>query len=289
MTDATALDITPTAGALGAIVRGLDLHADVSDADIAAIQRALLDYKVIFLPDQHLDRDQHVALGRRFGDLESFHPSDEDIDDPDKTHPEVLSLRSEQGLIADLWHTDVTWSETPPVASLVRMELTPDHGGDTIWSNQAAAFAALSAPMREMLLGLTAVHTGRPLGHPNLRATHPVVRAHPETGEACLYVNRQFTKYIAELSPGEGDALLTYLFNWCEQPQFTYRHQWSKGTVAMWDNRCTMHYVVNDFVGPRILERVTITGDDPQPAGDVRWPAYKVTGVSASAGPTLMR
>jgi taurine dioxygenase len=272
------------------VVRGIDLSADLADDEIGAIRRALLDHKVIFMPGQHLDRDQHVALGRRFGDLEFFHPSAEsDEVDPDKTHPELLSLRSEEGLIADLWHTDVTWLDSPPVASLARMVLTPDHGGDTMWSNQALAYANLTAPMREMLLGLTAVHSAAAIGHPGRRATHPVVRTIPETGEPCLYVNRQFTSHIVELSPGESDALLPYLFAWSEQPRFTCRHHWSEGTVAMWDNRCTMHYVVNDFREPRILERVTVMGDDPQPAGDPNWPAYEISGISASAGAAIMR
>jgi len=283
------LDVQPVSGALGALVHGVDLSA-MHDDQVGVLWDLLLTHKVLFLPEQHLDREEHVALGRRFGALETFHPAAGDgMVDQDATHPEVLALRSEQGLIADLWHTDVTWSASPPVASVVRMVQTPEWGGDTMWSNQALAFRSLTAPMREMLLGLSARHSGYVIGHPEHKATHPVVRSHPETGEPCLFVNRQFTRHIEELAPGESDALLQYLFGWCEQPQFTCRHHWSAGTVAIWDNRCTMHYVVNDFTDLRHLERVTVMGDSPEPAGDLRWPTFRVEGISASAGPALMR
>lgn len=284
----TELEITPVAGSLGAEIRGLDLRT-TTDQVAAAIHAALLQYQVVFLPDQHLDRDGHVAFARHFGDLEVFHSQVDQGENADTAHPEVLPLRSEQGLIADVWHTDVTWAPSPPKASIVRMVETPLAGGDTMWSNQTAAFEGLTAPMQELLLGLTALHTGRVLGKPHDRAVHPVVRTHPETARSSLYVNRQFTSHIIELSPGESDALLTYLHAWSEQPQFTCRYPWTVGTVAMWDNRCTQHYVVNDFREPRTLERVTVLGDDPQPAGDIRWPAYDAGAMSAAAAPAILR
>lgn len=285
------LEVTPIGGCLGAELRGVDLSGALTDADIDAIRSAMVEHQVVFLPGQHLDRDAHVAFARRFGELEVFHASAESgrIEDDGATHPELLSLRSESGQIADLWHTDVTWTESPPLQSIVQMVETPTHGGDTMWSNQVAAFAALAAPMRDMLLGLTAVHTGRSLGLAKRRAVHPVVRVHPDTGAPCLYVNRQFTQHIVELSPTESDALLAFLLPWCEQPQFTCRYRWTAGTVAMWDNRVTQHHVVNDFEGTRVLERATVKGDLPEPAGDTRWPAYEVAGVSAAASAALLR
>ncbi len=281
------LEVKKLAGALGAELGGIDLSVDLDGASVDSIWAQVLEHQVVFFPDQHLDRDQHVALGRCFGALEKFLPGG--VADSDDEHPELLSLRSEEGRIADLWHTDVTWSETPPVASVVRMVQTPGSGGDTMWSNQELAFAALTQPMQEMLIGLTAQHTGRPIGQPDSRARHPVVRVHPETGVPALFVNRQFTQYVVELSPDENDVLLPFLFDWCEREPFTCRYRWSEGTVAIWDNRNTMHYVVNDFTEPRVLERVTLTGDEPQPYGPTTWPAYEVEGISAAAGRTLMR
>ena len=279
-----ALSVTPVTGALGAEVSGLDLR-DVTDATLDDLQTLLLEHLVLFFPDQHLDRDEHVAFGHRFGELEVFHPNVTSED----THPEILSLRSEKGLIADVWHTDVTWSDSPPIASIVRMVETPPHGGDTMWSNQYLAYETLTDPLRELLSGLTACHTATCMGHSDRRATHPVVREHPETGRACLYVNRQFTSHIVELAPQESDALLDLLYPWSEQPQFCCRYHWTAGTVAMWDNRCTQHYVVNDFDAARTLERVTVMGDNPEPAADLRWSAYDYGEMSAAAAPALLR
>ena len=285
---ATDLDINPIGGSLGAEVLHLDVR-DVDDVAVAAIQAALLDHKVLFFPGQGLDRDGHVAFARHFGELEVFHSQVDQGHDADLAHPEVLPLRSTHGLIADVWHTDVTWAPSPPKASIVHMVETPSKGGDTMWSNQSAAFAGLTAPMQELLVGLTAVHTGRVLGKPGDRATHPVVRTHPDTGQPALYVNRQFTSHIVELSPGESDTLLGYLYSWSEQPQFTCRYRWTEGTLAMWDNRCTQHYVVNDFDEPRTLERVTVLGDDPQPAAPPRWPAFDSGSLSAASAPSILR
>jgi taurine dioxygenase len=138
--------------------------------------------------------------------------------------------------------------------------------------------------MQELLLGLTAVHTAEVFGQPDVTAEHPVVRRHPDTGRPSLFVNRQFTKRILELSAGESDALLRHLWDFSEQPQFNCRYSWAEGTIGIWDNRATQHYVVNDFDGPRSISRVTIIGDDPQPAGDVgRWERYTPQRFSAAA------
>jgi len=281
------MDTIRIGGTLGAEVHGVDLTGPVDDATGKAIDDALLEHKVLFFPGQHLDRDQHVAFGRRFGELEVFHPQAR-VDGED-THPEILSLRSDKGLIADVWHTDVTWMPSPPVASIVNMVQTPNHGGDTLWSNQEAAYAALTAPMKELLSGLTACNSGRIIGRGDAKADHPVVRRHPVTGTPGLYVNRQFTTHIVELSPQESDALLPMLFAWCEQPRFHVRYHWSAGTVAVWDNRCTMHHVANDFDGTRVLERVTVLGDEPEPAAELRWEAYDYGHLSAAAGDAIWR
>jgi taurine dioxygenase len=274
----TTLTARPIAGSLGAELHGLDL-ANLDDAGYEQLRDALRRHMVVFLPDQHLTPEQHIALGRRFGEIE-IHPF---IQKLDEDHPEIVLLRSEQGMIADVWHTDVTFSPNPPLFSILNMLQCPPSGGDTMWSNQALVYESLSAPMRELLLGFTAVNHAAVFGHPETRAEHPVVRVHPETGRASLFVNRQFTDRIVQLSRGESDALLAYLYSFSEQPQFNCRYSWTEGTIGIWDNRTTQHYVVNDFDGPRALTRVTILGDHPEPAGDTtRWPAYAPRGMSAA-------
>jgi taurine dioxygenase len=125
-------------------------------------------------------------------------------------------------------------------------------------------------PLRELVEGLTAVHTASTFGHPEQHATHPVVRTHPDTGRRSLFVNRTFTSHIPELRRTESDALLAYLFTWSEQPAFQCRYRWAEGTIGIWDNRCTQHYAVPDYEGRRRIERVTVIGDVPQ-GGTARW------------------
>jgi taurine dioxygenase len=273
----TTLTARRIAGSLGAELHGLDL-AHLDDAGYEQLRAALREHMVVFLPDQHLTSEQHVALGHRFGEIE-VHPFLPKFED----HPEIVVLESERGMVADVWHTDVTFSASPPLFSILNMLQCPPSGGDTMWSNQALVYESLSAPIRELLLGLTAVNNAAVFGHPETTAEHPVVRTHPETGRASLFVNRQFTDRIVQLSRGESDALLGYLYAFSEQPQFNCRYSWSEGTIGIWDNRTTQHYVVNDFDGPRALTRVTILGDDPFAAGDTaRWSAFQPKNTSAA-------
>jgi alpha-ketoglutarate-dependent taurine dioxygenase len=275
------LTVRPVSGALGAELRGLDL-GELDDEGFAQLRAALRDHLVVFLPDQHLSPEAHRDLGRRFGELE-IHPY---LPKLDQEYPEIVVLESERGMIADVWHTDVTFAASPPLFSVLHMQVCPPVGGDTMWTNQHLVYESLSAPLREMLLGLTAVHTAAVFGHPEQQAEHPVVRVHPETGRPSLFVNRQFTHHIVQLSRGESDVLLQYLWAFSEQPQFTCRRSWTPGTVGIWDNRATQHYVVNDFDAPRVLSRVTVLGDEPRPAGDIgRWPGYTPPRTGAAAFP----
>ena len=255
----TAPSISPLTGALGAEVRGVRL-AELDDDGFAAVRAALLEHLVVFLPDQHLTPDEHRAFAARFGEAE-IHPF---IPKLDADHPEIVVLDGDQGARADVWHTDVTWSEQPPLCSVLKMVTCPTAGGDTMFSNQYLVYEALSAPMRELVAGLTAVHTATVFGHPETRAEHPAVRVHPETGRLSLYVNRQFTSHFPQLSRSESDALLAHLLSFSEQPQFSCRYRWHEGSIGVWDNRCTQHYAVNDYDEPRRIERVTVLGDRPE-------------------------
>ena len=279
MTTVRPITSRPISGALGAEVHGLDL-ATIDDDGFAELLALLRQHLVVFLPDQHLSPDAHRDLGRRFGEIE-IHPF---IPKLDEDHPEIVLLESDHGYIADVWHTDVTFSDEPPKFSILNMLKSPSVGGDTMWSNQHLVFESLSAPMQELLLGLTALHTAEVFGQPGVTAEHPVVREHPDTGRPSLFVNRQFTKRILELSAGESAALLEHLWSFSEQSQFNCRYSWAEGTIGIWDNRATQHYVVNDFDGPRAISRVTVIGDDPQPAGAVgRWERFTPGRTSAAA------
>jgi taurine dioxygenase len=277
MTATTDLHVRPVSGALGAEVEGIDLEA-VDDAGFERVQALLDEHLVLFFPGQRLTPDGHRTLGRRFGEIE-IHPFLPKLDDE---HPEIIVLDGDHGGRADIFHTDVTWSESPPIASILHMVTLPSRGGDTIWTNQYLVYEALSAPLRELVDGLTAVHTARTFGHPEQRAEHPVVRVHPRTGRRSLYVNRQFTSHIPQLPRRESDALLELLVTHSEQPQFQCRYRWSPSAVGIWDNRCTQHYAVNDYDEPRVIQRVTILGDVPQ--GDPpRWPHWEPTAALSAA------
>ncbi len=271
------LDVRPVSGALGAEIRGLDVE-HITDAEFEALHDALLRYHVVFMPAQQLTPDGHVALARRFGEIE-IHPFIPKLDDE---HPEVVVLDGDQGARADVWHTDVTWSPHPPIASILHMVVCPDSGGDTMFSNQHLVYEALSAPLRDLLDGCTAVHTAEVFGAPENRAEHPVVRTHPVTGRRSLYVNRQFTSHIPQLSREESDALLAHLYSFSEQPPFQCRYRWEPGGVGIWDNRSTQHYAVNDYDAPRLIQRVTVLGDDPQ-GNPPRWDHFMPQRMGASA------
>jgi taurine dioxygenase len=254
------------AGALGAEVRGIDL-GKVDAAAARALGELLTEHLVLFFPGQQLSVDQHVALGRHFGPLEG-HPH---LKNAFLEHPEIFELAATRGGIADEWHTDITFQESPALMSILLMVRCPPVGGDTMWSSLYAAYEGLSAPMRELCDGLTALHDALPHNHPERMAAHPVVRVHPVTGRKALYVNEHFTRRIIEMNAGESDMLLRYLTQWVQNPRFTVRYRWSEGTICMWDNRCTQHFVLNDFEGERIIQRVTVMGDRVDRAAPARW------------------
>jgi taurine dioxygenase len=264
------LDVRRLSGSLGAEVFGLSL-AEVTPNDTDVIHELLLEHMVLFFPDQHLTPDEHIDFGRHFGTLES-HPNL----DFESERPEFFELRAEDGTgaVADEWHSDISFEAHPSRFAILQMKECPAVGGDTLWANTAKAYEELTPPLRDLCDGLTALHDAGPHLKPEQTFIHPVVRVHPETGRRSLFVNEHFTRRIVELSDAESAMLLPYLCRWIHEPRFTVRYRWSEGTVAMWDNRCTQHHVLNDFEGPRRIQRVTVMGDDPQPAAEPRWPAY---------------
>lgn len=252
-------DVIPLTGALGAEVHGVHL-AELTDQEWLTLRRLWLEHLVLFFPDQHLTPDQHIAIARRFGDDVEIHPF---LDKLHADHPEIVVLDSETTGAADTFHTDNTFSPTPSMASLLNMVICPELGGDTIWTNQYLAYDALAPAMQSFIDGLTATHSAASYHNPDLAASHPVVRVHPETGRKSLFVNRFFTEHINELSQRESDAVLRVLYEVSEQPFLQCRYRWTEGTVGVWDNRCTQHYAVGDYSGRRRIQRVTVIGDAP--------------------------
>lgn len=273
-----ALDVRRIAGALGAEVHGIDLSRPLDVTGRRALEDLLLEHLVLFFPGQHLTPTQHRDFAAQWGEME-IHPYLRKVEG----FPEIVELSSTNGMVADEWHTDVTFSARPPVMSILNHVETPEVGGDTMWSNQYAVYESLSAPMRELLDGLTCINTARNYGDPGNRATHPAVRVHPVTGRKCLYVNGQFSERFVELSHDESTNLISFLRTYATHPRFTVRYHWTKGTLAMWDNRCTQHSVLNDFEGLRVIQRVTILGDLPE-GGPKRWEPYPRPAQMSSAG-----
>ena len=263
------LSINRLAAALGAEIRGIAL-ADVDTEQVETIRSLLHEHQVLFFPDQFLDIEAHVEFGRHFGPLDA-HPN---LENPFTQHPQIFELAASHGGVADEWHSDISFSPEPSVMSILNMVECPAVGGDTLWANTAAAYAALSAPLRDLCDGLTALHDATPHGKPDTSAIHPVVRVHPETGRKSLFVNEHFTRRIVELSHQESELLLGHLTRWIAQPRFCVRYRWHTGTVAIWDNRCTQHFVVSDFDQQRIIQRVTVMGDKPGSEEAPRWEPY---------------
>jgi taurine dioxygenase len=263
------LEVARLAGSLGAEVRGIRL-AEVGPVEAGAIRELLHQHLVLFFPDQHPTPEEHVAFGRRFGKLEG-HPH---LRNPFSEQSEIFELAASRGGVADEWHSDLTFQAQPSVLAILHMVRCPAVGGDTMWANMYRAYEELSAPLRELCDGLSALHDAAPHGRPEKMTVHPVVRVHPVTGRRSLFVNEHFTRRIVELSHEESELLLGYLTRWVANPRFTVRYRWTKGTVAMWDNRCTQHFVLNDFAEERVIQRVTVMGDEPRAASPPRWEPY---------------
>jgi taurine dioxygenase len=276
-----ALDIRPISGHIGAEIHGVDLTRPLDPAVVADIRGALLRWKVVFFRDQPLTQDQHIAFGRQFGEVTPAHPT---LPAAFPEHPEILLLDNETSLVKmprteSRWHTDVTFVTNPPMGSILRGVIVPDYGGDTQWTNLVVAYERLSAPIRDMIDGLHAVHVNalhisqgelsseiqKVFQSKDIRSVHPVVRVHPETGERALFVNPNFTSHLVELSRQEGRHLLAMLYEHLANPEFTGRFHWEPNSLAFWDNRATAHLVPTD-VPPgarRSMQRITLAGDTP--------------------------
>ena len=276
----TGLKIRPLGPTIGAVIEDFNIATPASDATIAELRAALLRHQVLFFENQRLDPARQRDFAARFGALHThpLYPGHPDA-------PELMVIDNHAGNPTDNdhWHTDVTFLERPALGAVLYAEVVPPTGGDTMWSSMTAAYRALSPQLQRFLETLTAVHdfahafpadglAARNAGserHESARESHPpvlhpVVRVHPETGERGLFVNSVFTARIKGLRREESRMLLDFLFAHIQRPEFCVRWRWSQGAVAFWDNRCTQHYAVNDYLpARRVLHRATIDGDRP--------------------------
>ncbi|MEM7253410.1 MAG: TauD/TfdA family dioxygenase [Pseudomonadota bacterium] len=275
------LTVRPLSGGIGAEVRGIDLAGDLSEAAWSQLHDAFLDYLVLAIVDQSLSPAAQLALGERFGSpfVHPFRPSLPGF-------PQIIPLvkeAEERRNVGGVWHTDLTCLPTPPLGTLLYAKEVPTSGGDTMFSNGYLAYEGLSAPLRETLEGLRAVHSAvrahgprattgqgafREKASQKAEATQetiqPVVRTHPETGRKALFVNRVFTLRFDGWTAGESAPLLRYLYDHMTQPEYVCRIRWREGTLVLWDNRCTQHYALNDYHGQRrVMHRLMIEGDRP--------------------------
>lgn len=267
------LSIEPLTPTIGATVTGVDL-AVLDAVQVRQLEEAWAQHLVLFFRDQRLNQEQLQSVGRHFGELH-IHPQG---DVPG--YPGLIPIRTDsesRHYAGRAWHSDVSCDLQPPAASILHLHQVPETGGDTLFANMYAAFEGLSAPMQVFVSGLRALHSGRPdyegyhgMSADQMRdgqfpeAEHPVVRTHPVTGRKALYVNEIFTVRIMDLAPGEGRALLDYLYRHIAEPRFQCRFTWRVNSVAMWDNRCAQHMALWDYYPhTRSGYRATIVGERP--------------------------
>ena len=264
------IDVSPLTPTIGAVVEGVDLAQPMDDAVFEEVHRAWMEHLVLFMREQDMTPEQHLAFGRRFGELH-IHPAAPYA----HGNPELMVIHTDADSKRNNgsgWHSDVSADEEPPLGSILHLHTVPAAGGDTLFASMYAAYEALSRPLRDLLEGLTARHeadyTGQYGDHPPQRefprASHPVVRMHPVTGRKALFVNAGFTRAIDGLSRRESRALLDFLFEHVKNPAFACRFEWQPLSLAMWDNRCVQHVAVWDYhPETRSGLRVTIKGDRP--------------------------
>lgn len=271
--------LAPISPFIGAVVEGVSL-AEPLDAELQdELNRALLEWKVLFFKGQAITAADQQAFAANWGSLEVhpfFVPA---ASGGEGATPQVVRLEKDETKpgFENMWHTDVSWRSEPSLGSVLRAVEVPDVGGDTSWCDMAAAYDELTETMKERIQHLVAVHDwfhnfgavmdpeDRDRLRPNFPPVeHPIVRVHPETGRKILYVNRIFTHHIVGMDEDESAELLDFLCARATVPEHQCRWRWEAGDVAFWDNRSTQHYANSDyFPNRRVMERITVIGDRP--------------------------
>ena len=281
---ADAISARANANGFGAEVAGLDLSRPLDDLSLRTLRDLWLAHQVVWIRDQDLTVEQFERFTLQMGDWGRV-----DFIEPMKGHPQVLELRREPDEKAAHfgggWHSDYSFQDCPPAATLLLSRQVPPVGGDTLFASGYAAYDALSDTMKTMLAPLKATHSAAlPYAKEGIYATetekrslkilpsddakktrlHPVIRTHPETGRKALWVNPVYTVGIDGLTPAESANLLGFLTAHCLKDAFQYRHKWEADTLLMWDNRCVQHFADAGFDGHRrVMWRTTTAGTQP--------------------------
>lgn len=276
------LAVEPYTPNIGATIHDVDLAKIGAEGLRAELRRALAEYQVLFFRRQSLSPEQQVDVARIFGDpdkAKAYFPRHEaqNVIELIETKPVGHRYGTDQ------WHVDISFSANPPTGTVLYSHVIPAAGGDTLWASATRVYDSLPKSLQVYLAELEAVHSFEHSGWPgyfaqldngeevyrqaradHLPVVHPVVRTHPVTGRKLVYVNPNFTDRIKGLSRQQSDALLTFLFAQFQRPEFQARLRWEKNTVAIWDNRATVHYATADYDHQhRLLHRVTFGADRP--------------------------
>jgi taurine dioxygenase len=282
------LRIEPVSPALGARIVGIDLSRDLDEERWKVVEKAFHDHSVLVFPEQHIDVAEMKRFARRFGEV-MIHEHLLPLTMPG--HPECMLLHNnaEKPPGLNYWHTDNSGWQRPPLGTLLYAQITPELGGDTLFSSMYRAYEALSRPMQDLLERLSAVHDvkkafgsdyqslQRSLNKTGIDANkhfehyepveHPLVRVHPRTGKKALYLSSPYVTHISGLSRAESQAILDLLYRHLETNEFIYRHRWTQNDLVIWDNRCTQHLAVADYYPrERLMYRMNVAGERPMGA-----------------------
>lgn len=270
-------------GVLGARVEVDDLKT-LTDKQLGALREVICEHEVVFIPGQRMSALEQVAFSRRLGPA-----AESPFIEPSPDHPEVIKVLKEASdgnafNFGGAWHSDFSFLKTPPSFTVLHGLDIPPYGGDTLWSSMTAAYQALSPQQKEQCQSLLAVHTARDAYSPKMQAihsglssmnivcdetandvcVHPLITVHPETRKPVLFYNRAYVRDLVGIDGEEKLKLMEWLHLHTTDAKFTVRHKWAVGDVAIWDNRSTQHYALNDYAGfRRELHRTTIAGSEP--------------------------
>ena len=271
------IEVVPVSGGVGVEVHNVDIKSGIDAGTFDELRAAFVEHGLIFLRDQDITPDEHIAFAERWGEINinRFFPRLDGYD-------QIATVTKEPDQTTNIgggWHTDHSYDHVPAMGSILIARETPPVGGDTLFASMYTAYDTLSDGLKQTLEGMKAVHSSRHIfgeqssyrdtmkdrfSNPEdatQDAVHPVVITHPESGRKALYVNPGFTLHFDGWTAAESKPLLDYLYAHAVQLEHTTRFQWAPGSIAFWDNRCTWHYALNDYHGTRReMHRITIEG-----------------------------
>jgi taurine dioxygenase len=272
------VEIVSQSSVIGAEVRGLDLSAGLDDDSFAQLNQAFLDHQILFFRDQYLSAQQYNDFAARFGALKNYLFAEGMDGFPCIT--EIIKTETETECFGSFWHSDSAYTDRPPKITMLYAREVPARGGDTLFADMYSLYDDLSAGLKSTLGSLRAINSASVVprdediyqavksknsAKSGQFAVHPVIRRHDETGRKAVYVNGIHTLGFEGLTRAESLPLLEYLFHQVSRPEYSFRLRWQADTLAMWDNRCTQHYAVNDYHGfRRVMQRIIIEGPIPE-------------------------